>query len=564
MKFSEYQYEHIDKEDTIQKYTIILKDIAGAKDYTSFKHAFDQYQDREENIDTMYSLCYTRFNMNTADVYYKDENAYWDEVLPHFQNMTHQIEKSILSSPFKKQLEEEVPATYIPLLKNAQDIFHESIIPQLQEENKLSSEYDITLAKVRLILRGKEYTLTNFSVMMTHKDRKIREEAYHVYCNFMQEYEEILDDIYHQLVKVRDIMAKKLGYENYIALGYKRMNRLDYTQEDVQIYREEVLKEVVPLASLLYEKQKERLQVDTLHCFDEAYKFKSGNPTPKHSSEKMLLIAKQMYSELSKETKSFFDFMLDHELMDVESKPNKAGGGYCTYFPKYHSPFIFANFNKTSGDVDVLTHEAGHAFQAYSSQNISPLACMSPTLESCEIHSLSMEFFAWPWMKDFFEEDVDKYYYEHLSSSFTFLPYGVLVDHFQHEVYAHPQASKEERKKMWRELEKKYLPHKNYEGFTMLEKGCWWYKQSHIFQNPFYYIDYTLAQICALQFWLRLQNHDEKAFDDYYRICCVGGTLSFTQICELANLTSPFKKNSLHDVVKKGKQYLESMDDSHF
>lgn len=562
MQFKEYPYERILQEEAMHTYEEIKNTMKEAKDFASFKRAFEAYQEYERKVDTMYSLSYTRFNLNTQDPFYKEENAYWDEAIPHFQNMTHQIDAVLLASPYVEELKKEVPSTYFQLLQNAQEIFDEKIIPYLQEENKLGSEYDTLLAEVILPFDGKDYTLTNFAPMLSHKNRNTRRRAWQVYCQFMEDKEEELDRIYGELVRVRDTMAKTLGYENFIPLGYKRMNRLDYTQEDVARYREEIQKEVVPFVQELYAKQKQRLGVDTLHFYDEAISFKSGNPTPKHDAKKMVELAGQMYHELSPESDAFFAFMQEHALMDLESKVNKTGGGYCTYFPLYRSPFIFANFNGTSGDVDVLTHEAGHALQAYASRDITPLACMSPTLESCEIHSMSMEFFAWPWMPLFFEEDTNKYYYDHLAGTFRFLPYGVLVDHFQHVVYAHPQASAKQRKQMWRDLEKIYLPQKNYEGYPILEKGCWWYKQSHIFQNPFYYIDYALAQVCALQFWLRMQNKDPQAFADYYAICEVGGTLPFTKICEKANIISPFTKGCLHEVVEKGKAYLNTIDDT--
>lgn len=187
-------------------------------------------------------------------------------------------------------------------------------------------------------------------------------------------------------------MAKKLGYENYIELGYYRMMRFDYNKNDVENYRKQVLEDVVPLDNELYARQQKRLGYDTLHAWDEKFEFTSGNPSPKYSREELVKRALKMYQELDPKTGEFFEFMTERELLDLDSKPGKAAGGYCTFIPNYQSPFIFANFNQTSHDAEVLTHEAGHAFQVYSSKDIFPIDCVWPTYESCEIHSMSMEF----------------------------------------------------------------------------------------------------------------------------------------------------------------------------
>ncbi len=340
------------------------------------------------------------------------------------------------------------------------------------------------------------------------------------------------------------------------------MERLDYDQNDVANYRKQVLEDVVPFDNMLYEKQRQRLGYDQLQAWDEKIEFLDGNPTPKYDREEMVKRALKMYRELDPETGKFFEFMVEHDLLDLDSYPGKAAGGYCTFMPDFESPFIFANFNGTSHDAEVLTHEAGHAFQSYSSKENFPFECVWTTMESAEIHSMSMEFFTYPWMKSFFEDDVNKYYYSHLGGTLKFLPYGVLVDHFQHEVYAHPEMSHEERMATWRRLEKQYLPHKNYEEIPFLERGGWWMRQLHIFMDPFYYIDYTLAQVCALQFWTRMQKEDPKAFEDYKKICKLGGKLPFRQIVETANLKVPFEEGCLKDTVKEVEKWYENFDES--
>ena len=373
----------------------------------------------------------------------------------------------------------------------------------------------------------------------------------------MQSHQDEIDDLYDRMVKVRDRMAKKLGYKNYVELAYMLQCRFDYKQEDVANYRRQVLEDVVPLCNALYERQRERLGYDRLHVYDEKYEFASGNPTPKYDTQEMIARANTMYHELDERCGTFFDFMVEHDLLDLDSKKGKAGGGYCTVFAEDRSPFIFSNFNKTSHDAEVLTHEAGHAFQVFTSMGIRPVECIWPTYESCEIHSMSMEFFTWPWMETFFEEDADKYRFLHLGGAAKFIPYGVLVDHFQHEVYEHPEMTPAERRQTWRRLEKQYLPHKDYTDCEFLENGGWWFRQSHIFMTPFYYIDYALAQICAFQFFERSKKEPEKAWGDYYRLCQAGGSKGYFALLELAGLKNPFVDGTVEEVVAGLKPYLK-------
>ncbi len=561
MKFAEFKYERIGVEEVENTLKEAMYEMDNAPDYPAFKRAFDVCCKVLASVETMYSLCYVRYTINTKDPFYEQENDYWDENLPLIQDVKIKLYKTIMNSVFAQQLKNDVPKTYFMLVEDSVKSFSPAIIQDMQEENRLASEYQKCIASAQIEFDGNTYTLASLAAKMEDKDRSVRKRAMQAYWQWMEDNEAQLDRIFDELVHLRDRMAKKLGFASYVQLAYVLMHRFDYNEEDVKNYRKQVLEYVVPVAQRLYDEQKARLGYDTLHCYDLNYEFESGNPTPKYDAEEMVKRAKKMYHELSKETGAFFDYMVEHDLLDLKAKANKAAGGYCTIFPDYNSPFIFSNFNGTSGDVDVLTHEAGHAFQVYSSREIKPYECIWPTYESCEIHSMSMEFFAWPWMELFFEEDVQKYYYLHLSGAVKFIPYGVLVDHFQHVIYENVDFTPEQRKQAWRDLEKQYCPWRNYEENAMLEKGTWWFKQSHIFATPFYYIDYTLAQACALQFWLRLYKKDVSAFDDYYAICKVGGTRTFREIVQLANLKVPFEDGCLKEVMHEIDVYLQHNND---
>jgi len=558
LRFQDFPYERPDFEAFVVETNGVIANLASAEDYTAFHQSFIDFNALMCKISTTSTISSIRHSIDTRDAFYEKENDFWDEVGPLLQELETKAVKVVLASKFCDELKKDVPLPFFMKAENALRCFDERIIPLLQEENKLSSAYEKLIAGAQIEFEGEVRTLAGMGSFMVDKDEQIRRDAYKAYWAYMEEKEAELDDIYDKLVHLRDKIAKELGFANFVELGYLRMNRLDYNQEMVETYRKQVLTDVVPVANKLYAAQMKRLGVDKLEVFNNDYCFVSGNPTPKYDKDEMVKRAQVMYREMSPETGEFFDFMVERGLLDLEAKPGKRAGGYCTFMENYKAPFIFSNFNGTSGDVDVLTHEAGHAFQCFRSRDIVPADCVFPTNESAEIHSMSMEFIAWPWMKSFFEEDTEKYYYTHLGDAVRFLPYGVCVDHFQHEVYNNVNMTPDERKATWRRLEKMYLPHKDYSSIPHLDKGTWWQKQLHIFGMPFYYIDYTLAQVCALQFWFRLQNQDEKAFGDYLNICNIGGSKTFTQIVAAANLKSPFEEGCMSDMMKEVDAFLSA------
>ncbi|WP_317396131.1 M3 family oligoendopeptidase [Faecalicoccus pleomorphus] len=561
MQFQEYAYQHMDALSLQKQLSELAEQIQQANNIEQVQDCIKKVDTIRRFVATQVSLVEIRHTVDTKDAYYTKEQEYLDTVLPELEKDYEKINRALLESSFLEELKHRLPETFF--LQKEMDLkaFDPIIIEDMQEENRLMTKYQALIASAELPFDGEIYNLSSLEVKTNSSDRIVRKHALQAYWNWFEQHEEEVAQIFDQMIKVRTRMAQKLGYDNFIALGYARMHRYDYDQEDVAKYRRQVLKDVVPLCSALYKRQQKRLGYDTLHAWDEKVEFLQGNPTPKYDRAALVKRAQKMYHELSKETGVFFDFMVEHELLDLDSKPGKAAGGYCTFMPDYKSPFIFANFNQTQHDAEVLTHEAGHAYQIYESRDIYPSDCVWPTYESCEIHSMSMEFFTHPWMQSFFEEDVNRYYYSHMAGSLKFLPYGVLVDHFQHEVYAHPEMSHKERMDTWRRLEKEYLPHKNYEEVEILERGGWWMRQAHIFMSPFYYIDYTLAQVCAMQFWARMENKDPKAFEDYQHICKIGGTLPFRKIVKEAGLIVPFEEGCLEQVTGSVSQWLDEISE---
>ncbi|QQZ11541.1 M3 family oligoendopeptidase [Heyndrickxia vini] len=562
MRFEDYEYKRPNIEEVQASFHKELEKFKLSKSVEEQSEAMKNINKISNEIGTMFNLCYVRHTIDTNDEFYKAENDYMDEIMPLVEGLTSEYYQALVSSEFRLELENKWGKQLFDLAEGQLKTFSPEIIPLLQQENKLTSEYTKLIASAKIMFEGEERTLAQIDPFTESKDRETRKSAVEAKFGFFVAHEDEFDRIYDELVKVRTEIASKLGYKNFVELGYYRMARIDYNADMVAKFRDQVREFIVPLASKLRERQQERIGVDSLKFYDESFQFLSGNATPKGSPEWIIDNGKQMYAELSKETDEFFTFMNENHLMDLVAKKGKASGGYCTYIENYKAPYIFSNFNGTSGDIDVLTHEAGHAFQVYSSRQFEIPEYSWPTHEACEIHSMSMEFFTYPWMELFFKEDTDKYKFAHLSSALLFLPYGVAVDEFQHFVYENPEATPAERKQAWKNIEAKYLPHRDYDGLEYLEKGGFWQRQGHIYESPFYYIDYTLAQICAFQFWKKSQENHEEAWKDYIHLCKQGGSKSFTKLVKEANLISPFEDGCVESVIGTIQQWLDQVNDS--
>lgn len=559
--FDKYTYKRPDFEEGKTRFEQLLNNFKVANSVEEQSQAIEKINAFRESFSTQGNLAYIRASIDTNDTFYQSERDYFDEVSPQLEELVTSYYKELISSKFRKELENKWGSQLFNMADYSIKSFSPEIISLLQQENKLSSGYSKLVASAQVEFDGKTLTLAQLGPYAESTDRDIRKKAIETRVQFFQDNEEKFDDIFDQLVKLRHKIATTLGYKNFVELGYIRMMRIDYNAEMVKIFRDQVRDYIVPLASKLYERQAARIGVDKLKFHDESLNFVTGNAKPQGSPAWIIENGSKMYDELSPETGEFFRYMTERNLMDVEAKKGKESGGYCTFIEDYNSPFIFSNFNGTSGDIDVLTHEAGHAFQVYSSRNIGIPEYLWPTYEACEIHSMSMEFFTWPWMEYFFKDETEKYKFAHLSSSLQFLPYGVAVDEFQHAVYENPEMTPTERKTAWKNVEEIYLPHRDYDGNSYLEAGGFWQRQAHIYNSPFYYIDYTLAQICAFQFWKRSREDQEAAWKDYLHLCQLGGSKSFTKLVAEANLISPFEAGCVESVIGTIEDWLNSVDD---
>lgn len=562
MKFSEMKYERPSLDEAKKELSSLIARLENAASYEEAKKVFLEKETFTKHVETMGTLASIRHSIDTRDGFYDAEVKFFNAAGPELQEYFQKWTEAMLKSPFRADFEKEYGDL---MFKNAElDLksFSPEIIPEMQQENDLTQEYEKLLASAAIEFEGKTYTISQLTPFKQDPDDERRLAAWKAEGKWYKDTGEKLDEIYDKLVHLRDTMGKKLGYEGYTTLGYYRMMRNCYTKEDIEKFRKAVVKYLVPVADGIYKEQAKRLgKTYPMSFADNALMFRSGNPVPCGSADDILKAGKKFYDELSPETSAFFNMMLDNELLDVLSKEGKEGGGYCTGIMDYGVPFIFANFNGTQHDVEVVTHEAGHAFECYTNRDRIPSEYIWPSMEACEVHSMSMEFFSWGWAKDFFGDDTDKFLYSHLAGALTFIPYGTMVDHFQHIVYEKPDMTPKERHGVWKELLGVYMPWVRLDGdIPFYADGEGWQRQHHIYSSPFYYIDYCLAQTVALEFWAMLRHDRKNAWEHYMAYTKQGGSKVFTELLSGAGLQSPFDEKCLLDVCGEAEKWLKNFD----
>lgn len=561
MKFSQMEYTRPELEPTKAAYSGLIDAFIAAETAEAAFEAYKAIDTFNTDFGTMYCLAYVRHTLDTTDEFYDAEQAYFDEALPLLRELDQRLNHALLQSPHRAELEAEFGTLMFRNIEIKLKTFAPEIIEELQAENRLTTEYAKLIASAQIEFDGKRLTLAQLTPYLQSPQLDVRKAANDARCDWFLARTDKLDSLYDELVRVRTAMARKLGYENYTQLGYYNMMRNCYDAADVEQFRDGVRKYLVPVAHRLKKEQARRIGADTIKMYDDAFEFPSGNAKPKGTPEEIFAHGQKMYHELSLETGEFIDFMLENELFDVLTRPGKASGGYCIDLDKYKAQFIFANFNGTSGDIDVLTHEAGHAFAGYTGRDTYPSALREYTNDTAEVHSMSMEFFTWPWMEGFFGDATGKYRYSHMFGAITFIPYGAMVDHFQHEVYANPEMTPADRNALWKKLEGIYRPWLDLDDSPFFEEGRRWQYQAHIYERPFYYIDYCLAQTMALAFWAEDQKSHATAWERYMKFISSAGTRTFTDTVEFAGLPSPFKQESLRRLSEEATAWLDTQPD---
>lgn len=555
MKISEIKYVRPDKEQVLAHLADIRQRMENAQTLEDFYAVHDDYKAYSEDLGTNMRIAFIRFTQDTRNEFYAAEQDYLDEIVPEISVANAKIANCYLTSKFRKQLEERFPAVMFKNLQMAVDAADPRIVEDRVEENKVTTSYTKLMSSIVIDFEGEKLTMAGIGKYFTSPDRDLRKRAVYAWGQAIEDNKEQLDEIYDKLVKIRTRMGRKLGYDGFAPLGYLQMQRNCYTKEDIARFRENVLKYLVPLASKIRNKVGKELGIDKQYYYDNGI-FTVEEPKPIGTPQEMFDNASKMYNEMSEETGKLFDTMRESECFDVMSREGKWGGGYCEGLPKYKLPFILANWNGSAGDVDVLTHEFGHALEFYKSFFIESEFLCSISMETAEVHSMSMEFLAYPWIDLFFGDKTPEYKFYHIGGAVTFIPYGTIVDWFQQSCYDNPDMTPAERNEMYNKMEKQFLPHMTTEGIPALQDGRRWQRQAHIFESPFYYIDYCFAQFTALQFLALSQEDYKGAFAKYIKFLNFGGTKPFTELLSECGLLSPFEEESFKLVVASCEKIL--------
>ena len=497
-------------------------------------------------MEDVLSVAMIRNTLDTTDPFYEAEQAWIDQTMPTFAPYRIAFSKAVRESRFRDDVKERFGKNYFIRMELSEKAFCEENIPLMQKEAALCTEYQKIMATAKIELNGEVLNLFGVQKFFGDDDRSLREAAWKAYSKFYEENEPRMEEIWQELITLRNHMGVNLGFENYIPVGYLEQGRSDYGMEQVANFRRQVREEIVPLCEKLYQAQAERLGIDTLYAFDEKRLYPDGNAIPAGDDAFMVEEARKMYHDMSPETAEFIDFMIGHQLMDLTNRPCKAATGYCAALPGRKAPFVFSCFNHTTADMNVLSHELGHAFAAYRALRAQELPEMqNVTTDIAEIHSMSMEQFAQPYAEQFFGKDADKFRFAHLQEAITFVPFAVCVDEFQHICYAHPELTPKERTYEWHKLEEIYMPWRKYKDDPFMERGGYWYHKIHIFLYPFYYINYALTTIGAMEFRKKAQENRAEAWKDYLLLCDVGNRYTYLETLKMANVHVPFEDGAV-------------------
>ena len=556
-KFDKLEYVRPDLAKFKETLSDLTNQLSNASSYEEAKKVFLLEDEKMQELESTFTIAFVRNTLDTTDEFYEGEVAYFNDEMPTVQASLVSFGETLSVSPFRNEFEKEYGKQIFTKIELEKKSFCEANIPLMQQEAKLTNEYQKIMATAKIPFDGKELNLYGVQKYFEHDDQNVRKAAVKAYSDFCHSNENRLEEIWDELIKIRNEMGRNLGFDNYIPLGYMLQGRTDYGYKEVASFREQVRTELVPLCSKLYEAQAKRLDIDKVHFYDEKTIFADGNATPAGDDDFMIEQARKMYHEMSPETAEFIDFMIEHNLMDLKNKPGKASTGYMTTLPSLNAPFVFSCFNQTIFDAQVLTHELGHAFAGYEAMRNQPISdYYSMSTDIAEIHSMSMEQFSYPYAEYFFGDDADKFRFAHLQEALTFVPFGVAVDEFQHICYEKENLTPKERTLEWKKLEEKYMPWRDYEDDEFFNRGGYWYHKLHIFLYPFYYINYTLTTMGAMEFKKKDHEDHDQAWNDYLRLCKCGGSLSYLETLKYANVSNPFEDSSVAKSISFAKEEL--------
>ncbi|NMD37285.1 MAG: M3 family oligoendopeptidase [Christensenellaceae bacterium] len=424
----------------------------------------------------------------------------------------------------------------------------------MQYENSLSQNYSTMVSQLKVVHEGKELNLSQISKYMNHSDRKIRKQYNALYDKAWLSIAKDLDELFDKLVKVRHEIALKTGFNNHTEYCFHKHGRTSYGRQELLVFSNNVESFISPLVNEMYKTQEKNFGHE-IFSYDENF---FVNKIDLNTDKDLISSFKKIFQSLSPQTHVFYEELVDREMYDVGLRDGKLMGAYSNYMPLFSMPYIFESYNGSFGAINTFAHECGHGLNSFMHRG--DVFLNKASSDVYESHSMSMEFFVWPYINNIINEEQIPYYkYNKLRNALSFICYGTAIDQFQTMVYDKPEMTPEERLSLWKNLENRFLPWRKYESDGFNYQGRRWQQQIHVMRWPFYYIDYVLAQVCALQFWLKDEKCHETAWEKYIMFIKNSGGMSFLELVNSAQLKSPFNKESIIEISTSVKNYLDTV-----
>ena len=482
------------------------------------------------------------------------EQAYLDfieNIVPRIKPWHDKLGRLYLASPARARADRERLRVLDRWLENDVKLFREENIPLQTEDAKLGQQYQKISGAMMVRWRGEEKTLQQMAPLMEDTDRAVREEAWRLVDARRRQDQDALNTIYDEEIRVRTQIAKNAAFENFRDYQHQAYGRFDYTPQDCYTFHEAVEQEVVGLLAEQRRRRKARLGVEALRPWDLAVD-PEGAPPLRPFSEAAELEAgcADIFNQLSPPLGEIFETMRWRGLLDLDSRKGKAPGGYQSTLDEVRLPFIFMNAAGTNRDVFTLLHEGGHAFHAFACRQEPLIAYRSAPMEFSEVVSMSMENFGLDHLNVFYRDapELRRARRRHFEEIVAIFPWIATIDAFQHWIYLNPGLDAAAREAKWLELEARFSPEVDWSGLEEEHKALW-QRQLHLFEVPFYYIEYGIAQIGALQLWLQFRKQPAQTLEHYRRALALGGSRPLPELFRDAGIRFDFSAATLRPIM---------------
>lgn len=547
VNFNEIEYERINYDETKTIIEKLIEDLNNSQNYEKFEEVVKKINDIHCHIEQMYDYADIRNMRDSKDEYYNDEINYWNEYKPKLDLLFKPFYEICLNSQYREKLSRVVPSNFFNTLEYQLRITSDEIIDLQKQENELKSSYRKVVAK-KIIFDNEEHNISYLIRFFSDPDRSVRKKAQDAYNDFYYENQEELDNIFYNLINVRNEIAKKLGFKDYSEFSLYSLRRFGYNYSDIKNFRDNIIKYIIPICKKISDWQKEELGLEELEYFDTI--FYKEMPKLKYMGQDLLDAFKDIFNILDSKVSELYSQMLENGYIDLLNRDNKVNFAITNYLTEFGYPVITGNFKGSYLDVQVTAHEFGHSYQKYNASLedkkyiISPLL-KYPTFDIAEMFSYAMELISLEHIKKLFsEEDYKKYCFLKMKDLISSLPYIALVDEFQETIYSMPELKITDMREVWLKLATKYGLIVNNKGHINLDTGGYFYRQNHIFLNPFYYIDYGISYFGAFALWQECRE-DMTSFD---KMGAVASYYPLLELIKMNNIPSPFEEESVKAV----------------